>query len=167
MEKVKIGTIVRGFGIKGEVKVKILTDVPADRFKVKRKLTASLDGQDRILTVSSLRFHQDHALVTFEGFPDLTSVEPLVGSHLFVDIAAIDTSLQKGVYRFQLIGMIAFDIEGNHLGTISEVVATNANDVLRIKTEDKDILVPYIPVFVKEVDLETKTIKVELWEGMR
>lgn len=167
MEKLKIGTIVRGFGIKGEVKIKILTDVPQDRFKVKRKLITQLGGQELLLTVSSLRFHQDHALVTFTGYPDLTSIEPLVGAHLYVNVADIDTSLQEGFYSFQLIGLKALDQDGNLLGVISEVMPTNANDVLRIKTDKNDILVPYLPVFVKEVDLKNETIKVELLEGMR
>jgi 16S rRNA processing protein RimM len=167
MEKLKVGTIVRGFGIKGEVKIKILTDVPHDRFKVKRKLITQLNGQELLLTVSSLRFHQDHALVTFVGYPDLSSVEPLVGAHLFVKVADIDTSMQEGFYSFQLIGLSAYDLEGNLLGEITEIIPTNANDVLRIKTESKDILVPYLPVFVKEVDLPTKRIKVLLLEGMR
>jgi 16S rRNA processing protein RimM len=167
MEKLKVGTIVRGFGIKGEVKIKILTDVPQDRFKVKRKLITQLNGQELILTVSSLRFHQDHALVTFVGYPDLSSVEPLVGAHLFVKVADIDTSMHEGFYSFQLIGLFAYDLEGNLLGEITEIVPTNANDVLRIKTESKDILVPYLPIFVKEVDLPNKRINVMLLEGMR
>ncbi|TFG83152.1 MAG: 16S rRNA processing protein RimM [Erysipelotrichales bacterium] len=167
MEKLKIGTIVRGFGIKGEVKIKILTDVPEDRFKVKRKLIAQCGGQELILTVTSLRFHQDHALVSFAGYPDLTSVEPLVGASLWVKVAEIDTSMHEGFYSFQLIGLQALDLEGNLLGVVSEVMPTNANDVLRIKTLDKDILVPYLPVFVKEVDLIAKTIKIMLLEGMR
>jgi 16S rRNA processing protein RimM len=167
MEKLKVGTIVRGFGIKGEVKIKILTDVPEDRFKVKRKLITQQNGQELILTVSSLRFHQDHALVTFAGYPDLTSVEPLVGAHLWVKVAEIDTAIHDGFYSFQLIGLSAYDMEGNLLGEVTEIVPTNANDVLRIKTNGKDILVPYLPVFVKEVDLVKKTINVSLLEGMR
>jgi len=167
MEKLKVGTIVRGFGIKGEVKIKILTDVPEDRFKVKRKLITQLNGQEIILTVSSLRFHQDHALVTFVGYPDLTSVEPLVGASLWVKVAEIDTALHEGFYSFQLIGLFAYDLEGNLLGEVTEIVPTNANDVLRIKTTMKDILVPYLPVFVKHVDIANKQIKVMLLEGMR
>lgn len=167
MEKLKVGTIVRGFGIKGEAKIKILTDVPEDRFKVKRKLITQINGQELILTVSSLRFHQDHALVTFIGYPDLTSVEPLVGAHLYVNVAEIDTTMHEGYYSFQLIGLKAIDQDGIQLGIVSEVMPTNANDVLRIKTDKNDILVPYLPVFVKEVDLKSGTIKLELWEGMR
>ncbi len=167
MEKLKVGTIVRGFGIKGEAKIKILTDVPEDRFKVKRKLIAVLNGKEQILTVTSLRFHQDHALVTFDGFPDLSAIEPLVGSDLWVKVADIDTSMQEGFYSFQLIGLKVIELDGNSLGIISEVIATNANDVLRIKTSSKDILVPYLPVFVKEVDMINGFLKVELIEGMR
>lgn len=167
MEKLKIGTIVRGFGIKGEVKIKILTDLPEDRFKVNRKLIAILDGKEKNLTVLSLRFHQNHALVTFEGYPDLSAVEPLVRSDLYLPITEIDVEKEEGFYPFQLIGLTALDPESNVLGVVSEVLPTNANDVLRIKTQGKDILVPYVPVFVKNVDLKKKTIQVMLLEGMR
>lgn len=167
MEKLKIGTIVRGFGIKGEVKIKLHTDQPEKRFKSKRKLIVEVNGERTILTVVSTRFHQGHALVMFDGYNDLSSVEPLVGAELFIELSEKDLAKEKGYYPFQLINLTVVDNDGQKIGVVSEVMPTYANDVLRIKTEDKDILVPFVPAFIQGVDLTTKTITVVLLEGMR
>lgn len=45
---------------------------------------------------------------------------------------------------------------------------TNAHDILVVEDEnEKEILIPYISVFVKNIDDEKQKIDVELIEGMR
>ena len=34
------------------------------------------------------------------------------------------------------------ELEGVQLGTVSEIIETGANAILRVKTKDKDILIP-------------------------
>ncbi len=166
MEKINVGQIVRGFGIKGEVKVKILTDFPDERFKVGNELTLQSGTHPLILKIENLRYHQHHALLKFVDYPDLTSVEPFHGCYLSVDSTLIEALDDQEVYRFQLIGMEVSDVDGNTIGTITEVMETGANDVLRIVGPEKTILVPYVPVFVIDVDKKTRKVIIKMMEGM-
>ena len=146
-EKIRVGRIVKGFGIKGEVKVKIYTDFPEKRFKSKKTLYIERDTGFLDVVVESVRYHQEHALIKFVGYPDLTSVEPLAQSDLYVDRSSIDT--KETVYYFQLMNM-----------------ETRAHTVLRIKTDEKDILIPYVDAFIIKVDEKKNRITIKWMEGL-
>ena len=61
---------------------------------------------------------------------------------------------------------MVYDMQGVQLGTVSEIIETGANAILRVKTKDKDILIPFVRAFVKEFDRKNKVMKVELMEGL-
>ena len=62
--------------------------------------------------------------------------------------------------------MTARDLEGNELGTVTDVFSTGSNDVYVIKGERGELLLPALDDVVREVDLASKTMTVELMEGL-
>lgn len=163
-EKIRVGRIVKGFGIKGEVKVKIFTDFPEKRFKSKKILYIERDAGFLDVTIESVRYHQEHALVKFIGYPDLTSVEPLAQSDVYVDKSSIDT--KEAVHYFQLMNMEVYDDSDKLIGIVSDVMETPAHAILRIKTEAKDVLIPYVDAFILKVDTKKNRINVKWMEGL-
>ncbi len=159
---IKIGTIIKGFGIKGEVKVRIDTDSPEKRFKIGSSL--SINHNDTIIEViiDGFRMHQNHALLHFEGYPDLTSVEGILPSELFIS----SSDLEEGVYSYQLIGCKVIDQDNILMGTVIEYLQYPAQDIIRIKTSDKDKLIPFVDRFIKRIDIEKKEIHIERIEGL-
>ena len=86
-----VGQITRPHGIRGEVKVRNLTERPDLRFYPESELLAGPDESElRKLVINSVRSFKQDFLVSFNGFPDRNSVEPLCGWQLFVprDMAA-------------------------------------------------------------------------------
>ena len=66
-----------------------------------------------------------------------------------------------------LLGLTVKDEEGNIIGTVLDVEETlGAQKNLRIRTEKKEVLVPYVPAFVKEVNLESEIIVIHVVEGL-
>ena len=116
------------------------------------------------MVVESVRYHQEHALIKFVGYPDLTSVEPLAQSDLYVDRSSIDT--KETVYYFQLMNMEVVDENDKHIGIVSDVMETPAHTVLRIKTDEKDILIPYVDAFIIKVDEKKNRITIKWMEGL-
>ncbi len=163
-EKIRVGKIVKGFGIKGEVKVKIFTDFPEKRFKSKKILFIERNTGFLELTVESVRYHQEHALIKFVGYPDLTSVEPLAQSDIYVARSSIDT--KENVFYFQLMNMEVYDEADRLIGTIYDVMETSAHAIIRIKTEGKDVLIPYVDAFIIKVDDAKKRVTVRWMEGL-
>ena len=58
--------------------------------------------------------------------------------------------------------------EGDNLiGTIKEILQPGANDVWVVKRKGKrDLLLPYIPPVVLNVDIPNKRVEVEILEGL-
>ncbi len=163
-EKIRVGKILRGFGIKGEVKVQIITDEPEKRFKVKKVLYLKQDETFSPVTITSVRYHQSNVLLSFEDHPDLTSVEGYHGCELFIDRKEIKS--KDSVYAFELMNVSVYKEDGSLVGVVSDILDTGAHIVLRIKTDAKDVLVPYVDRFIVRFD-QTKNILVIRWmEGL-
>ena len=163
-EKIRVGKILRGFGIKGEVKVQIITDEPEKRFKVKKVLYLKQDETFSPVTITSVRYHQSNVLLSFADHPDLTSVEGYHGCELFVDRK--DIKSKDSVYAFELMNVSVYKEDGSLVGVVSDILDTGAHIVLRIKTDAKDVLIPYVERFIVRFD-QTKNILVIRWmEGL-
>ena len=163
-EKIRVGKILRGFGIKGEVKRQIITDEPEKRFKVKKVLYLKQDDTFSPVTITSVRYHQSNVLLSFADHPDLTSVEGYHGCELFIDRK--DIKSKDSVYAFELMNVSVYKEDGTLVGVVSDILDTGAHIVLRIKTDAKDVLIPYVDRFIVRFD-QTKNILVIRWmEGL-
>ena len=98
---------------------------------------------------------------------NINQVERYKGCELAVDQEALPPLAEGEYYFFQLKGLKAIDPQGNELGTVVRMEASAAQNLIRLKKPDgKQALIPYIDVFVKQVDLQAKTITLDLIEGM-
>lgn len=149
--------MLSAFGLRGEVKVQELTDND-ERFAPKSHLFA---GKTPV-TVAASRYAQGFVYLTFEGYPDRTSVEPLRHALLQVPEAELPTLPEGEHYRFELIGIDVVDRTGTALGTLEEIIETGANDVYRIRAADgSDVLLPALDDVIVSIDLATKRMVVD------
>ncbi|KAF0226326.1 MAG: rimM [Erysipelotrichaceae bacterium] len=161
MKKILIGEITKGFGLKGEVKIRNFSADPQLRYKKKGILFFELENIKQELIIETVRFHQEAVLIQFVGYPDLTSIEPLIKGKLYIDAE----TLPKAIYVYQLKECIVVDEEGKLLGPVSEVIE-NTQLILRVKTKERDVLIPYVPTFIKHVDIDQKKITIKWMEGL-
>lgn len=68
----------------------------------------------------------------------------------------------------EIIGLEVVTVEGEHLGRVSAIMKTGANDVYFVKPDDSDneTLVPAIKQVVKDIDLNAGVITVEMPAGL-
>ncbi|EHN59720.1 ribosome maturation factor RimM [Oenococcus kitaharae] len=164
MAKLRVGKIINTHGIKGELKIDVVTDFPDQRFAKKAKLFVS----DKELTILTSRpFHQ-FWLVTFAGYEDINLVEQYKGQDIFVDESVSQPKTLPGEFFVsQILGLQAVDENGRVIGQIVDSFHTGANDVWTIKkTNGKEILIPYIDQVVKKVDLAGRQVTIDLLEGL-
>jgi 16S rRNA processing protein RimM len=159
-DKIKVGQILSGFGIKGEIKLRPYTDFPEKRFAKGNTLNLS---SGLTLKVRSFRVHQKWILIAFEGYPDLTSVEPLFGLDVLVDVECIDVS--DGVYFFELKDAKVYREDQQYLGVITEVLDYPAHPVIRV-VGDQEFLLPYVDRFIVHFDKQKKILVVRWMEGL-
>jgi 16S rRNA processing protein RimM len=161
---VAVGRITRAHGVKGEVSVLVLSQVP-ERFEPGSRLF--LDESDaRPLTVSAARPHRKWLLVQFEGVGDRDHAEALQGSYLFVSAASAPTLPEGEFWTADLIGCEVITEAGRSLGQIREVIHTPANDVWVAQGDDSEVLVPALKDVVEAVDLQGRRVVVREVPGL-
>lgn len=144
--------VVRGpHGVRGEVRVEPLTDVPAKRFRAGVKLLCAGVGE---LTIASVRGTERDPIVRFAGYDERGAVEPLRGKELAIPRAEARRAAGSGYLWGDVVGLRVSTPEGRDLGVVSEVIRAGETDVLVARGEAGETMLPAIESVIREVDVD-------------
>lgn len=153
------GRIVNTHGVHGEVRVVPWADSPdfLCRFS-----TLYVDGSP--LAVASSRVHKGSVIARFQGVDTVEAAMALKGKT--VRLRRADARLPEGAFFLaDIIGLDVVDQDGQRLGTLKEVLSPSLQQVYVVEGE-REILIPAVPEFVLETNIEAGYLKVRLIEGM-
>ncbi|MDR1020609.1 MAG: ribosome maturation factor RimM [Synergistaceae bacterium] len=168
--RVQIGKIVGAHGVKGTLRIHPLTDFP-ERFLDMGRLYVEKPGKPpRELEVQRASSHdgKGQILVKAAGVDGRDEAEALSGWAVTV-LPEERVDLPDGEYWIDsLIGLKAVvAASGDCLGTVEDVMTTGGNDVYAVRTAEGDIrLIPAIGDVVREIDISSGVIRVDLIEGL-
>ena len=163
---VAVGRIIGVHGIRGELKVKSLTDFP-ERFAAGSQLfLVTPGGEVRPTKVLGSREHKGRMLIILPGVTDRDAAEALRGSFLKIEEERLAPLPPGRFYHFQLVGLSVLTDEGEELGRVKEVIPTGGNLVLDVRGGGREVLLPFIDDVILDVDLEAAKITVHLLEGL-
>lgn len=143
-----VGTVGRAVGLKGEVEVAVTSDTP-DRFAPGSRVLVVPDL--RPLTVRSARSHRGRTIVAFAGITDRAGAGALRGAELVVPIEHARRLGSDEYWDHDLIGCEVVTTDGRRVGSVTDVLHAPANDVLVVRGEGREHLVPLIGEVVREV----------------
>lgn len=164
-----VGRIVAPHGIRGEVKVEVMSDNP-ERFKTGAALylSGTPEGTDaQPIKLATSRPHHDRMLVRLANAPDRNAAELLRGQYLLIPESEAMALGEHENFAHDLMGLRVETTAGEALGTIVELVFTPANDVYVVRGPGGEVLLPATREVVRSVDLAARTMVVELPEGLR
>lgn len=99
-------------------------------------------------------------LVDLEGVGSRKEAEALRSEELRLDRSELDEPEEGEFYVEDLVGLVTFDEVGESLGVVSEIFESPAHEVLAIRSEAGETLVPFTLEHVPEVDVEAGRIVV-------
>jgi 16S rRNA processing protein RimM len=156
--RLNVGRIGRAHGILGEATIEVRTDDAASRFALGATLETDGNGN---LVVDSVRVHNGILLLSFAGYTDRNAIEKLRDVLLYADVDIDAPGEDEDDYHvLQLIGCRAELEDGSTLGEVSEVLNLPGQDVLVIKGESGEVLIPFVRVLVPVVDIAGKRLTV-------
>lgn len=162
MEKILIGKIVNAVGLKGEIRVYNYSD----SIEIYEN-TESVYVDETLLKVQNVRTQKNMVVLKLDGINDRDAAEKAKGSMIYVTEADLPELPEGQYYIRDLIGMEAVTEDGNRLGKVQDVIQNTAQSIFDIRTDDgRQVLIPKVPDFVLDIDLEKKTVTVRLIEGM-
>jgi 16S rRNA processing protein RimM len=130
-ERLAVG-LVRGIhGLRGGLRVEVLTDRPEDRFRPGAVLYR--EGADQPLTIVSAQPNEPGWLVRFDEVPDRTAAEALRDSYLEV-IVSPGEELPRGEYYWHEVeGSQVVSTDGQVLGTVVDVYRAGGAEVFVVR----------------------------------
>lgn len=144
-----------------------MTDNPARFLKLKRVFVGRTDAETVETTVSDVTFNSRGVRLKLGLAGNRTEAEHLVGNLLFVNEEDA-VRLPKGAHFIhELVGMQVIDEAGNRIGLLKDVLKYPAQDVYVIDADGEELMVPAVRQFIKHIDSQRRTIRVQLIEGMR
>jgi len=167
IDYLKVGKIVNTHALQGEVRVISNSDFKEERFKKGSELFIDFNGELIPVTIKSHRVNKSFDLLKFVNLYHINDVEKYKGCEILVDAKHLSDLDEEEFYFHEIIGCAVKTTDGTELGEIIDIIQTGANDVWVIKRKgEKDVLIPYIADVVKAVDIENKSVTIELIEGL-
>ena len=159
----EVGKVTNVHGLMGEVKVQPWADSPEFLCQFK---TLYVDGSHFPMTVQRARVHKNMVIIKFEGPTDVPSALSLRNAILYIDRS--DANLPQGT--FFLADIYGLDVQdaatGEVLGKIEDVLTLPANNVYVVRGGARELMIPAVPQFIAETNIEDGFLRVNMMEGL-
>ncbi len=166
-ERVVVAEILRERGNVGEVVARCVSDVPG-RMEALRQIQLRMpDGREQEVTVESAWQHKEDWVLKFVGVDSIDDAKLLRGADLWVPKAERGSLPEGEYFQSDLLGCRVLDgKDGRVLGVVDGFEQYGGPLLLEMKSEAGQVLIPFVPAICVAVDLETRSISVDLPEGL-
>lgn len=157
-DPISIGVVGAPHGVRGTVRVR-----PTGSGRHLREETNPVVNGER-RRILRARETPKGPLVDFEGIHDREAAAALRGAPVLLDRAELDEPAEDEFYVGDLVGLKAVDGTGVPVGVVAETFETPAHEVLVVRGEDGEVLLPFTLEHVPDVDLEAGRLVIRLPE---
>lgn len=158
---VRIATIARAHGLRGQVVVEIdptMAELATPGLAVRLDKTAETPC---VSIVTSARTLGRRMVWGIAALGDRAAAEAWSGAAVLVAETALPATGEDEYFDFELLGAEVLDTAGTPIGTVRELVATGANDVLVADGPRGEILIPLTRRAVVDIDRTGRRIVVD------
>ena len=160
-EFLTLGRVTAPWGIKGEVKVEVITEFP-QRFSP--MALVYIDGNP--LTIDRSTWRRGKVILKFTTIDTIEEAQRLRGKSVEVPLNQVHPLPEEQYYHFQIIGLEAWTTQGELLGNIDDILSTAGNDIYVVHGSRGEILIPAVEDVVKSIDIDKRLITIEPIKGL-
>lgn len=157
---VAVGKIVKPFGVRGDVRVLSLSDVPGRIQGLKQVTLVAPSGRTVSASVTRLREERGGFVVGFDVFSTPEEAAVFRGGLIKIARDQVPPLPEGQYYECDLIGLTVRDEAGRLVGTLEEIVATGGHPVFAVRREGKEVLIPATRSVIASVDVVGRTMTV-------
>jgi 16S rRNA processing protein RimM len=150
---VTIGKIERPFGVRGEFKVRSLSDVPGRLDQLKQVQVLRPTGQMVDRTVTRVRRTGSTYIMGLEGVTTPEEAGMLRGGLIQVPRSPAAMLSADVYFECDLIGMTVENERGEEVGMLETILEIPDNHLFVVRKGTEEILIPAAKSFVTSVDL--------------
>ena len=158
-----LGRISGLFGVRGWVRIHSYTD-PREAILEYANWLIEIAGQWRPVAVAEGTPHGKTVVVRLDGIEDRDAAAELMGCSIGVERSKLPAPGKGEYYWSDLEGLAVEQDNGEMIGTVAYLIETGANDVLVVRKEAQEVLIPFVTgEVISDVDLANGVIRVN-WE---
>jgi 16S rRNA processing protein RimM len=161
-ELIEIGQVAKPWGIRGEVKIRLVTDVP-DRFQsLEGVYLHDAERSPEWYRIEGVKKLKGAVSVKLERIDSPEAAEELRGCEVSVLESDRAPLGEDEYYIYDLVGLSVLDTDGQHVGILKRVYQGAGQDVLEVDVDGAPVLIPSVKEFVQKVDLDAGQVIVRL-----
>lgn len=149
MEGYVVGKILNTHGLKGDLKIKVLSD--SNRFFKGSVLHIEHKKEFIEVEVLSQKSYDNHLLVRFKNLEDINLVEKYKNSFIWIDKDNLTELDEEEFYYHELVGLPVYNQNNELRGNVSSVREVPQGHLLVIEINGKSKFIPFRKEFVTEV----------------
>ena len=124
------------------------------------------DGQFKRCQVTTIRRVGERILLQLDGCGSREQAQPLSGSEMCVERAALPPPPEGDFYWWDLEGLTVYTEDGVCLGRVEEFFPTGSNEVLVVRMGQQETLLPFIKQVIIAVDATQGIMRVRAIPGL-
>jgi 16S rRNA processing protein RimM len=163
----QVGYVAGAYGIAGAIRVTPFS-TDADALLNVKTWWLNKPGLRSVL-VRTTKMHGGDVIATLVGTAGRDAAEALKGASVSVARSEFPALEEDEYYWSDLIGLAVVNLEGEALGTVTDMMSNGAQSILRIAPvvdaaaaqAAPERLVPFVDQFVKTVDIKAKLITLD------
>ncbi len=167
-ERIRLGRILGGHGLQGEVRVRYFGDSP-ENIEWVQLLFLGNDADSPELSRLNCRqgARASEVLMQLAGVSDREAADALSGTDVYADVEGLSPLPQGEYYWYQLVGCRVEDLEGRELGVVQSLWDASGHDLLVLEdAQGGELLIPTSREVLREIDLEQQLLRVNVLPGL-
>lgn len=166
LDTVTVGLVERPFGVKGEVKVRSLSDVPG-RFETLTSVSlVAKNGKTLDTSVTHVRRAGERFIVGLVGLTTPEEAGLWRGSLMQAPRGTVPVLPSGQYYECDLVGLGVQTDQGLSIGVLEEIVELPGGHMFVVRQGAKETLIPAAKEWVTAVDLERRLMTVRIIDGL-
>jgi 16S rRNA processing protein RimM len=162
-----VGYVSGAYGLNGWVRIKPYS---ADADALLHAKTWWLDKPElRDVDMMQAKYHSGDVVAKLVGISDRDAAEALKGATVQISRSLFPPLADDEFYWVDLIGLSVENLQGEHLGSVRELMDNGAHPILCVAAPEnpgvekskREHLIPFVDHFIKTVDQKAKKITVD------
>ena len=160
---VVLGRITAVHGIKGWVTIRSFTTHPTDIFTYDLFIKNNKKSIDII--IEEFKVLTKKIIAKIQSVNHIEQATPFVGKDLLTHKQNLFKESDSEYFWYELVSCDVYNKENKKLGVVKFLERIGDNDVMIISSDNKkqDILIPFMKMYILDVNLDDKLIKVD-WD---
>ena len=163
----QLGHITKTHAVSGELVLYLDVDDPKEYADLESVLL-EVKGELIPYFIESIAIVKgSRAIVAFEDVDTIEQAERLINCAAYLPLAELEPITDETRFYFhEIVGYQVIDAEAGELGTVRGVYVMNAQDLIAMDYQNKEVLIPLNDEIVLRIDREAQTLEVNLPDGL-